>query len=52
MNTELLEALTILEKEKEISKETLEAAGMISRFLALLSSMYKKDYENKLFTEE
>lgn len=37
---------------KEISKETLEAAGMISRFLALLSSMYKKDYENQLFTEE
>ena len=37
---------------KEISKETLDAVGVISHFLALLSSMYKKDYENQLFTEE
>lgn len=37
---------------KEISKETLSAAGEISRFLALLSSKYKKDYENQLFREE
>lgn len=33
---------------KEISKETLEATRQISRFLALLSHYYKKDYNNEL----
>ena len=33
---------------KEISPETLGAATQISRFLALLSSYYKQDYNNEL----
>lgn len=33
---------------KEISTETLGAATQISRFLALLSSYYKQDYNNEL----
>lgn len=37
---------------KEISKETTDAAAVISRFLAMLSALYKKDFENQLFTEE
>lgn len=34
---------------KEISSETSIAAKQISRFLALLASYYKKDYNNELF---
>lgn len=37
--------------KKEVSPQTLEAAQQISRFLALLSSYYKKDYNNELFEE-
>ncbi len=37
---------------KEISKETLEAANQISRFLALLSKYYIQDYNNELDLEE
>ena len=33
---------------KEISKETLDAASQISKFLALLSHYYKKDFNNQL----
>lgn len=39
-------------QKKEISAETLEASKRISKFLALLASYYKKDYNNELeFTE-
>lgn len=34
---------------KEISQETMQAAAQISKFLALLSHYYKKDYNNELF---
>lgn len=37
---------------KEISPETAQAVKQISRFLALLSSYYKKDYNNELFNED
>ena len=37
---------------KEISEETLNATSQISKFLALLSMYYKKDFNNELFTEE
>lgn len=37
---------------KEVTPETLEAAGRISKFLALLSKYYKKDYNNELFTDQ
>ena len=33
---------------KEISKETLEAASQISKFLAVLAMYYKKDFNNEL----
>ena len=33
---------------KEISKETLDAASQISKFLALLSHYYKKDFNNQV----
>lgn len=33
---------------KEVSEETLKAAKQISRFLALLSNYYKRDYNNQL----
>ena len=36
---------------KEISEETLQATSQISKFLAVLSLYYKKDYNNELFTE-
>ncbi len=36
---------------KEISKETLDAASQISKFLALLSHYYKKDFNNQLFDD-
>lgn len=36
-------------KGAEISKETLEATRQISKFLAVLSHYYKKDYNNELF---
>lgn len=39
-------------QNKEISKETLEAANHISRFLALLAKYYVKDQNNELFAEE
>ncbi len=35
-------------KKQEISQETLAASRQISRFLALLSDYYKKDYNNEL----
>ncbi|MDE7181252.1 MAG: DUF4924 family protein [Muribaculaceae bacterium] len=35
-------------QKKEISKETEEGARRISRFLAHLASLYKKDYNNEL----
>ena len=38
-------------KGEEISKETLEAISQISRFMAMLSHYYKKDYNNELFTD-
>lgn len=38
-------------KGEEISKETLEAISQISRFMAMLSQYYKKDYNNELFTD-
>lgn len=37
---------------KEISKETLDAANQISRFLALLSKYYIQDYNNELDLDE
>lgn len=37
---------------KEISEETLNAQRQISRFLALLASYYKKDYNNELFKDD
>lgn len=37
---------------KEISKETLDAASQISKFLALLSHFYKKDFNDELFHDE
>lgn len=36
---------------KEISKETMEAITQISKFLAMLSGYYKKDFNNELFTD-
>ncbi len=39
-------------QKKEISKETLEAASQISKFLAMLAAYYKKDYNNELFKDE
>lgn len=36
---------------KEVSEQTLEASRQISRFLALLASYYKKDYNNELFKD-
>ncbi len=36
---------------KEISEETAQAASQISKFLALLSHYYKKDYNNELFND-
>lgn len=38
-------------QKKEISAETAAAAARISRFLALLSYYYKKDYNNELFND-
>lgn len=35
-------------QKKEISEETLKASRQISKFLALLASYYKKDYNNEL----
>lgn len=37
---------------KEISEETKQAAAQISKFLALLSHYYKKDYNNELFNDD
>ena len=37
---------------KEISEDTKNAVQQISKFLAVLSQYYKKDYNNELFTEE
>ncbi len=37
---------------KEISKETLDAASQISKFLALLAHYYKKDYNNELESDD
>ena len=37
---------------KEISKETLDAASQISKFLALLAHYYKKDYNNELENDD
>lgn len=36
---------------KDISEETQNAVSQISKFLAVLSMYYKKDYNNELFTE-
>jgi hypothetical protein len=36
---------------KEISDETTVAIKQISRFLAILSDCYKKDFNNQLFTD-
>lgn len=36
---------------KEISEETKDAVAQISKFLAVLSMYYKKDYNNELFTD-
>lgn len=37
---------------KEISEETLHATAQISKFLAILSMYYKKDYNNELFNDQ
>lgn len=37
---------------KELTAQTAEAAKQISKFLGLLASYYKKDYNNELFKEE
>lgn len=37
---------------KEVSKETADATAQISRFLAMLSAYYKKDYNNELFNDD
>lgn len=37
---------------KEISEETAQAATQISKFLAILSHYYKKDFNNELFKED
>lgn len=37
---------------KEISKETLDAASQISKFMALLAHYYKKDYNNELENDD
>ena len=37
---------------KEISEETLQATSQISKFLALLSMYYKKDFNNELFIDD
>ena len=39
-------------KKQEISEETLQATAQISKFLALLSMYYKKDFNNELFKDE
>ncbi|MCH5229852.1 MAG: DUF4924 family protein [Muribaculaceae bacterium] len=36
---------------KEISEETKQGIAQISKFLAVLSMYYKKDYNNELFTD-
>lgn len=36
---------------KEISEETSQAASQISKFLAILSHYYKKDFNNELFKD-
>lgn len=36
---------------KEISEETTQAIAQISKFLAILSMYYKKDYNNELFVD-
>ncbi len=36
---------------REVSAETMAATKQISRFLAMLSDYYKKDYNNELFTD-
>lgn len=36
---------------KEISKETMEAIAQITKFLAMLSGYYKKDFNNELFND-
>ena len=38
-------------QNKEISEETLQATAQISKFLAVLSMYYKKDYNNELFAD-
>ncbi len=38
--------------DKEVSPQTLEATQQISKFLALLASYYKKDYNNELFADQ
>lgn len=37
---------------KEVSKQTMDAAAQISKFLALLANYYKQDYNNELEIEE
>ncbi|MDE5843503.1 MAG: DUF4924 family protein [Muribaculaceae bacterium] len=37
---------------KEISKETMDAIKQISKFLAMLSDYYKKDFNNELFQDK
>lgn len=36
---------------KEVSEETLKAMQQISKYLAVLSHYYKKDFNNELFTD-
>lgn len=38
-------------QQKEVSPETQSAMKQISKFLALLSDYYKKDYNNELFND-
>lgn len=39
-------------QKKEISQATLDATAQISKFLAVLSHYYKKDYNNELFNDQ
>lgn len=50
--TALYGILLLRLQHKEISPATAAAADRISKFLALLASYYKKDYNNELFNDE
>ena len=39
-------------QHKPVSDDTLAASKQISKFLALLATYYKKDYNNELFNQD